>query len=1192
MRRILLLTLFFSYSAFAQTETNVAALQAFAKEKRAEFLQKKAEAEAYAQNLGLPIRQEFPDGTIIEIRELRNGRPMYFITTNADAAISTRTDKVWPGGGLGFSLTGSGYSSLGEWDGGGIRTTHQEFGGRVTQGDSPSSTSSHSTHVAGTMIAAGVDANAKGMAYEANLTAYDWDFDETEMASEASSGMEMSNHSYGFITGWYQDSGFSWHWYGDVTVDQNESFDFGFYDTQAQNWDQIAYDAPFYLIVKSAGNDRSDTAPSAGTTHSHNGSGSFTDSHNDDGYDNGGFDTIRSAGVSKNVLTIAAVGDVASYSDASSVAITSFSGWGPADDGRIKPDLSANGDGLYSTDNTGDAAYTSKSGTSMASPNATGSMALLQQHYQATHSGSSMRAATLKALVIHTADEAGSNTGPDYSYGWGLLNTGRAAQTITDDGKQNVIDEQSITDGGSYTRSVTASGNAPLKVTVVWTDPAGTPVADALDPTDAMLVNDLDVRITKDASTYYAWKLDVANPANAATNSAENDIDNVEQVYIANPVSGSYTITVDHDGTLSGGSQAFSIIISGIDEYSAVPTSCSTNLVTPTDGATGVALATTIKWEEVFDATSYDLYFGTDGGGVTTPTNIENGTNQPTNTYGPSLQSNTTYYVQVVPRNNQGTASGCNTIWSFTTETATKVSSFPFTENFDGFSAIGTGNDWSNASDDDADWSVDANGTPSSPTGPDNDHTIGSGNYLYTEASSPNYPGKKFNLLTPLFDFSSLNNPHMEFWYNMFGADMGNLHIDVYANGVWNLDVLLLSGELSSSGTDWKVATIDLSSYTGGSTHQIRFRGITGDAWLSDMAIDDVVIRSEAFRTFISGSTESYTFANTDATINFTVANSAQLTLETIKTNSDPGTFGSLPGSVTIVSPDEYWTVNEVSGTTDGTYSMTLDLANMGGISDYSTLVLLKRANSSSTWAVTGTNNYIGSGTSVKWTGITTGFSEFGIGSTGDNTLPVELTAFSATMEKNTILLTWRTESEINNQGFIVYRQTGEEGDWLEISHFNDNEELQGQGTVSYSSDYEFVDSGVLENTLYKYKLADIDYEGKITFSNIIEIETGAFETESLIPEKFVLKNAYPNPFNPSVKIKFGLPVQTEVKVDIFDISGKKVKTLVNTNLDAGWHTMQWNGQNEQGQSVGSGLFIYRIRAGKIVKTQKLILLK
>jgi subtilisin family serine protease len=99
------------------------------------------------------------------------GRPVYYSTNNLIAAQTVSTDEVWPGGSGGYSLTGAGTDYLGIWDAGGVLLTHQEFGGRVVQMDSPSATHYHSTHVAGTMIAVGVDPNAKGMAYQASLDA-------------------------------------------------------------------------------------------------------------------------------------------------------------------------------------------------------------------------------------------------------------------------------------------------------------------------------------------------------------------------------------------------------------------------------------------------------------------------------------------------------------------------------------------------------------------------------------------------------------------------------------------------------------------------------------------------------------------------------------------------------------------------------------------------------------------------------------------------------------------------------------------------------------------------------------------------------------------------------------------------------------------------------------------------------------
>jgi PKD repeat protein/subtilisin family serine protease len=533
-------------TSMAQVRSRAAELRSFSSQRAKEYKARKADAVTRANQLGIPLFVK-TDKVFMELQYFENDIPIYFQTFNANSAKTISTNKVLPGGNSGLNLDGAGIT-IREWDGGAVRLTHQEFGNRVVQGDGVTTTHYHAQHVAGTMIASGVNATAKGMAPAANLRAFDWNSDVSEMATEASNGALMSNHSYGYITGWAWN-GFGWQWYGDTNVSTQEDYRFGFYNSNTKDYDVVAHNAPYYLIVKAAGNDRGD-----GPT-----SGQYPQ--------DGPYDCIGSVGVAKNILTVGAVNDIAAgYSQPSDVVMSSFSSWGPADDGRIKPDICANGVSLYSTDDDNDSDYQSLSGTSMATPSVTGSLALLQQHYQAKKgSGQFMKSATLKALAIHTADEAGPNVGPDYMFGWGLMNTLKAANKITEDDSNNVIDELSLSNGQSYTRTVSSDGATPIRVTIVWNDvpPTNTP-AKSLDPADPMLVNDLDITLTKGSDTFYPWKLDRNNPSAAATNSGKNSVDNVEVIDIPNPTSGSYEITVSHVGTLSGSSQDFSIILSGV----------------------------------------------------------------------------------------------------------------------------------------------------------------------------------------------------------------------------------------------------------------------------------------------------------------------------------------------------------------------------------------------------------------------------------------------------------------------------------------------------------------------------------------------------------------------------------------------------------------------------------------------------
>ncbi|MFN0157179.1 MAG: S8 family serine peptidase [Bacteroidota bacterium] len=598
----------------AQSIEQLSTLEQFAVAKKSIWLQQRSEAEATARLLGLPIREEGANGFVIELQRIENGVPLYFKTHNITAAATISTNRAWPGGSGGFSLTGS-TDTLGVWDGGKVRDTHQEFGGRVILSDGAVTNSAHATHVSGTMIASGVNASAKGMSYQGRLRSYDWNTDLSEMATAAAGGLRVSNHSYGFITGWYHN-GVQWQWYGDTGISTAEDYRFGFYDDDARDVDIIAVNAPYYLIAKSAGNDRLDGPSSQPVTHGHFGSGSFTDTHDLNGGPSG-YDCIGNYGVSKNVLTVGAVGDIpAGYTTPGGVAMSSFSSWGPVDDGRIKPDIVANGIGLTSSVSSSNSAYSSYDGTSMATPNASGSLGLLLQMRKIIAGNVPMRASTLKGLVIHTADEAGANVGPDYAFGWGLMNTLKAAQVMRADslaGMNKYIRELTLSQGQTIDVLVNSDGSQPLRATICWTDPAGTPPSVSLDPTTIMLVNDLDLRIIS-GTTYSPWVLNPASPATAAT-TGDNIRDNVEQVHIASPSNGQYTVRITHKGTLSGGSQAVSLIISGGTFGSSIA------VVSPNGSESwAVGSAQPIQWSSSGVSGNIKIELSRDGGATFTET--------------------------------------------------------------------------------------------------------------------------------------------------------------------------------------------------------------------------------------------------------------------------------------------------------------------------------------------------------------------------------------------------------------------------------------------------------------------------------------------------------------------------------------------------------------------------------------------
>lgn len=462
---------------------------------------------------------------------LPNGEIIYAKTDNAGSAITSRANRLYSGGSLGLNIQGQNMTA-GVWDGGNIRYTHQEFmvnGVSKVQAMDGNSFAEHATHVGGTIAAQGIVSGVRGIAFNSSLLSYDWTGDLSEMLLEASSGLLVSNHSYGIGS-----LGSAWF--------------FGAYDSRAQTVDELCFSNPYYLPVFSAGNNRGVNTPPSSTQMANK----F------------GYDMIFGHGNAKNVLTVAAVKQVDNYVNDGSVEMSTFSSWGPSDDGRIKPEISTKGVAVLSTISGSDTATGVMQGTSMASPGIAGVALLLQQYYNSLYSNY-MRAATLKGLILHTADESGQYLGPDYEFGWGLVNAEKASIAIRDKNlstNKSIIEEKTLNNGTSYSTVINSSGTTPLKISISWSDPESlTYNSGSVDPTTKYLVNDLDVKVVGPGGiTYYPWKLQgMQLPFDAATNTTTNDVDNFERIDIPNP-NGQYTVIVTHKGTLVNNMQPFSII--------------------------------------------------------------------------------------------------------------------------------------------------------------------------------------------------------------------------------------------------------------------------------------------------------------------------------------------------------------------------------------------------------------------------------------------------------------------------------------------------------------------------------------------------------------------------------------------------------------------------------------------------------
>lgn len=370
---------------------------------------------------------------------------------------------------------------LGEWDSGPVGP-HEDVDARVIihDQDAPEG-NQHCTHVAGILGGSGwIDPATRGMAPEVMISSWSFDGDipDEMLTATNSEGIVLTQNSYRF---------FSCN---------------GDYDDFSGNLDQLTRDHPSLLHVFAAGNEQG----FCGTN---------------------GYHSLAQGGQSaKNSLVVGALTHNDEMSD--------FSSWGPAMDGRIKPEVCAVGVNVYSCfpDNT----YTFLDGTSMACPGTSGTAAQLYELYKQQNSGANPPASLIRNIFANTAEDLG-NLGPDYATGFGRINALRAAEAI----EQHHYTLDVINEGDENVSTVDVpAGTLALKVMITWSDPEA---AVSAIPT---LINDLDLTvIAPDGTEFQPW---VLNPEAGLEGEfairAEDHINNIEQVTIPNPMEGTYTFKV------------------------------------------------------------------------------------------------------------------------------------------------------------------------------------------------------------------------------------------------------------------------------------------------------------------------------------------------------------------------------------------------------------------------------------------------------------------------------------------------------------------------------------------------------------------------------------------------------------------------------------------------------------------------
>lgn len=582
-----------------------------------------------------------------------DGQPIWIENFDYISAAGIGADRLWPSSVSGLSSTSTGLNltgtniTLGMWESYGcVATNHIEFGGRVIQKDGAVHLDTHATSVAGTIAAGGEGYNlpgygvsdwARGVAYESVLHAYDTDSFTSEILAAAAGtngnpGLRVSNHSWGSSSAWWVNPSLGNYWYN------NAWYTWG--GAPAWVWTQWKYDkedrrcgryledqamgtgcaqidtfmaeqAPRHLMVCAAGNARA-SGPETPSTwfcydeFNHRYERLFLSEEADMdwalGDGNYAQDTVMPPGTAKNPLTVGAVQDVYHFdaqeqlllgfsTNSPWIELHQFSGCGPTDDGRIKPDVVAVGESykalrdfdLVRPTQAPDG-YTTNlvtRGTSFAAASVTGGFALTLQRRDQLFPDldpetDAWRGSTLKALAIHTADDIWL-PGPDYFTGWGLYNAVSAVEQVeldALDGRGSHIKELELNVGMTNSWSIELDGS-PFKVTAAWSDPSGVPPSGGIDYSTPVLVNNLNLWVENEAGTetFLPWILnpdlanetDAARIANAIT--GYDDRNNVEQVVIAEPVAGTYRICIAHSGGLPGSvaptNQWVSILTSG-----------------------------------------------------------------------------------------------------------------------------------------------------------------------------------------------------------------------------------------------------------------------------------------------------------------------------------------------------------------------------------------------------------------------------------------------------------------------------------------------------------------------------------------------------------------------------------------------------------------------------------------------------
>jgi hypothetical protein len=354
--------------------------------------------------------------------------------------------------------------------------------------------------------------------------------------------------------------------------------------------------------------------------------------------------------------------------------------------------------------------------------------------------------------------------------------------------------------------------------------------------------------------------------------------------------------------------------------------------------------------------------------------------------------------------------------------------------------------------------------------------------------------------------------------------------------------------------------------------------GASGSRYISGIAAKVFPTGSSSF-TFPTGKGGEYL----PLTMQLGSVSGSTVTVTVEQQNTTPPNHTSVSG-LNHISTIRYWDLTRSGSGTVGSHQVTLSYNENDAVDTDRLSLRVAQWNSANWVSLGGQGTGVPTGTiaSTLMAGFGAGMVTFG-DAVGDNSLPVELSSFTAKASFKEVSLRWKTFSELENQGFYLYRRQAEiDVDWTQINQAI----IQGQGNTSQATEYEFIDRSAAGGNKYEYMLESISYAGVRVQEKVIEVDVP-------VPANYALLGNYPNPFNPTTNIRFQLPEKSEVTLKIYDMRGNLVDTpALKNSFDAGEHDINWNAQNNSGSRVASGMYIYLFQAGKFQKTGKMVLLK